>query len=426
MNKSLKHISLSANKINKRLDDHPAITTLFVILICAVIIILRKPGIFSLPQFWAEDGVVWFSQAYNLGFWHTIFLPYSGTFSLATRLIGSFAVLFPIKYAPLIFNIAAFSAQLLPVFLINSSRLKKIVRYRLVAILASLILVCIPNSSEVFVNLTNIQWHLGITAILILIAGPPRNIYWKIFDIAALLLVGLTGPLSLVLLPVALLVWLRERKSNNLTNLIVVVTTSLLQLVSLFVIEPGQRGGASPSFIDSIEMWVGQVFTSGILGDQHLYTFYRGPLPYLIFALGLFIIIYAIRCGPRYMGYIWLYAITLYALMLVSLKAVKGSDVWAVLIQQGAGQRYWFILIFIWLMTLLWVTLAARDLIMRTICGIFLLLLIFVGIPSSWKIPSQPNKNYTYYAQQFNSLHKGQVLKIPINPSGWTVILKKH
>jgi hypothetical protein len=45
---------------------------------CAAIVIMRRPDAVLSPQFWAEDGKIWFANAHNLGALHSLVLPQNG------------------------------------------------------------------------------------------------------------------------------------------------------------------------------------------------------------------------------------------------------------------------------------------------------------------------------------------------------------
>jgi hypothetical protein len=51
-----------------------------VFLLSCIIIISRRPDMIFRPQFWAEDGIVWFAQAYNEGWRHALFRTQVGYF----------------------------------------------------------------------------------------------------------------------------------------------------------------------------------------------------------------------------------------------------------------------------------------------------------------------------------------------------------
>lgn len=411
----------------KKLSTYPWLTIVLTLALCALIIALRKRGSFLNAQFWAEDGLIWFQQAYDNGFWRTIFEPYSGTISVVTRMAGYLATQVPLLYAPLLFNVAALLGHLLPVLIINSARFRHIVRYRVIALLASLMYVCVTNAGEVFLNLANIQWHLGVAAFLVLISAAPKRLIGKIFDTAVLVATGLTGPLSITLVPVAFVIWWRNRTASSLRNFTIIAATALVQVFSLLVLAPGERGGSTPmSIVNLIKMWVGQIFTAGTIGEQYIYTFYSNISLYVVFAIGVAIIIYAVRKGPSWIRYAWIFALTLFTLTVPSLHPVNNTDVWALLTQMGAGRRYWYIIILAWLATLLWTALAARNMLMRTVCGLLMLLFVFVGVPGSWKIPPWPDKNYRHYVHEFNKLKTGQKMVIPINPDGWAIHVRKR
>ncbi len=424
----LKRIKARITEFDKKLEagHKPLIIMVFTIILCVGVIVLRKQQAFTNPQFWAEDGTVWFRQAYDNGIWHTLFVPYSGTISIITRIVGYLATLVPLLYAPLVFNIASLTGQLLAVFIITSSRLKHIVNSRFIAILASVMYVCITNSDEVFVNLANIQWHLGLASFLILISSKPKTLAWKIFDLTLLSLSGLTGPLSIMLAPVAFLIWFKGRGRAAFRNFTIIALAALIQLASLLIIDSGQRGGhAAVSFTNAVKMLVGQVFTSGVTGVNYIYTFYNNFTLYIALGVAIAIIIYAVRKGPSWIAYANLFALTVFISMLASLKPVKGTDLWAVLTQPGAGQRYWYIPVAVWLFTLLWSSLDSKSVIIRLVCWPLLIIFVFVGVPGSWTIAPRPDKNFKYYSKQFEALPKGHRIKIPINPD-WGLFLKKH
>ncbi|HUD07295.1 MAG TPA: hypothetical protein VMR34_05400 [Candidatus Saccharimonadales bacterium] len=416
------------DKFDKKLSSRPLLLTVGVLALCTLVIILRKPEAFTHAQFWAEDGVTWFQSAYNHGLRTTLFLPYSGTFSIFQRIIAYIATFLPLNYAPLFFNLSALACQLLPIFILNSKRLQPIVRYQLIAIVVSLLYVAI-NSQEVFVNLANVQWHFAIAAFLLLIASKPTSRLWVAFDVVVLMIAGLTGPITFPLVIIAFLVWFNTRLRHSLLNLGVLIVTSLLQLISLFIIEPGQRGYYHHLvWIDVIKMMVGQVFAGSIFGVKHVFYFYNSLHLWIALGVALAIIAYAIRKGPSWLRYANLYSLLLFVSVLFSLHPLAGVDVWGVLIDPGAGQRYWFIPIFVWLVTLLWVALAAKSIIMRIVCICLIVLFVAMGIPSSWKIAPLPNLNYQYYVSQCNQQKPGHLCEIPINPGGvhWQMVLYKH
>ena len=82
-------------------------------------------------------------------------------------------------------------------------------------LLIAFIYLALPHSSEVLANVTNTQWHLGLLAFLIVIAQPSRQKGWRVFDIAAVLISAISGPICLLMTPVAAIkYWQRARKMD--------------------------------------------------------------------------------------------------------------------------------------------------------------------------------------------------------------------
>jgi hypothetical protein len=88
----------------------------------ALILVLRRPDAILNPQFWAEDGKVWFANAYNLGPLRSLLLPQDGYFQTISRITAAISLLVPTKSAPLVFNLVALIIQLLPFGIIVSPR----------------------------------------------------------------------------------------------------------------------------------------------------------------------------------------------------------------------------------------------------------------------------------------------------------------
>ena len=101
-------------------------TRLLFSTLLAALLLLRSPGSLLHPQFWAEDGTLFFQEAFNHGFLGTILQPASGylhrspdswpVFRCSSRWT-----------APLIFNLAAFVVQLIPAFYLLSPRMARLI-----------------------------------------------------------------------------------------------------------------------------------------------------------------------------------------------------------------------------------------------------------------------------------------------------------
>ena len=130
------------------------------LLSCAVLITRRPDAIFH-AQFWAEDGHVWFADAYNLGWWTALFRTQDGYFQTLPRLGAALALLAPIALAPLVLNLIAITVQALPVNLLLASRSSAWGSLRFRAFLACTYL-ALPNCREIIAIITSSQWILTL------------------------------------------------------------------------------------------------------------------------------------------------------------------------------------------------------------------------------------------------------------------------
>lgn len=102
----------------------PVALHILIFALVFVLLVSRRPDAVFHPQFYAEDGTVWFADAYNFGWAAITHLAYrnwnSAYFSLLTRLVAELALSFPFSKAPLVFNLVALSVAALPVNLLIS------------------------------------------------------------------------------------------------------------------------------------------------------------------------------------------------------------------------------------------------------------------------------------------------------------------
>ncbi len=166
---------------------------------CAVVVSRRPDAVFH-AQMWAEDGRVWFANAYNSGWWPTLFLPQDGYIQVLPRLGAGLALLLPLAYAPLAMNCVAIAVQALPVNLLLWKGSAVWGGWGLRAVLAGVYL-ALPNSREICATLTNSQWILALCAFLLVVAERPATRVGRVLTLGLLLVCGLTGPFCLFLAP---------------------------------------------------------------------------------------------------------------------------------------------------------------------------------------------------------------------------------
>jgi hypothetical protein len=411
----------------------------FFLLACAVLVSRRPDAIFH-AQFWAEDGSVWFANAYNLGWWPALFRTYNGYLQILPSLAASLALLAPLSLAPLVLNLIAITVQALPVNLLLSSRSSVWGNLHVRASLAGMYLV-LPSCRELSATISNSQWVLALCAFLLLVASTPRSSVGRLFDISVLLLCGLTGPFCIFLLPIALFLAWRHR---DRWRWVAAGATAVLCLVEAWALlnegfssRPHYALGASPAWFTRI--LASQIYLGTLLGHNRLAAPSR-PLLFagsLISPALLFILLLCVAIGGTAivaicfvksaveMKLFLLLSTMLLAASLISPTAYPpaGVSVWEVLAVAGTT-RYWFfpVLAFAW--SLLWCFRSQPALL--KVVSVCLLILMCFGILRDWRHPALLDLHFAEYVKRFEAAPVGTTVTIPVNPEGWDMRLVKR
>ena len=161
--------------------------------VALALLVARTPDSFVNPQFWGEDGVIFWQQQANQGFLAAVQIPYAGYLHAAPRITALIASLFDPAYAPRIY---ASAAILLTIW--SAVTAATCVEDRRLGFMLGVGLLLPPMAiGEIFGHITNVQWLLAPTLALLLAAPPSTN------RAAFALIAGLSGPFSMFLAPIA-------------------------------------------------------------------------------------------------------------------------------------------------------------------------------------------------------------------------------
>lgn len=394
-------------------------TCLLLGVLLAALLLLRSPGSLLHPQFWAEDGTLFFQAAFNDGFLKTILQPASGYLHVFPRLVAGFSLLFPMGQAPLIFNLAAFVVQLIPALYLLGPRMSNLIPSWPARAGAALLYVALPASYETHVNLANSHWHLAVTALLILVATPAAALRVRGLETFMAALFSLTGPFSILFLP---LVWSRllgvirgVRAFRSQTESAVIAAGALLQLgfavasprISTAVAQSGPLPLQELMTVVSMH-----TFFNALFGINGFTRFYR-MLPPLAYGLGLialgFLLFVAVR--DRVKPLLILFYLAASSIALSLLFPLNDLRLW---LHPQAGPRYFlFSCIFI-NFAILHLAFAARS--FRRIGYVLLAAAVGVGIPADFFHPGQPNARWADNTAVFRSLPAGSDFFVPVVP----------
>jgi hypothetical protein len=400
-----------------------------VFLFACLAMVSRRPDAILHAQFWAEDGRVFFEDAYNLGWFRALFHPYGGYFHLVPRLAASLALFAPLSKAPLVLNIIAIAAGVLPVNILLSMRsaVWGSLRYRV--LLASIYL-ALPNCRELSSNITNAQCILGLSAFLLLVASPPQSGIGRSLDMIFLLLFGLSGPYCIFLLPIALFVARRGQGHWVWAQAALLAITSFVEALGLTVFDPSGRVhfflGASPTLF--VRILASQVYLGTLVGTNGIGAIPGSRVFVVLLSVAIactaIVVISAATAPVQLKLLLWLstmvFAASLYS-PLIPPRA--GLSTWQ-LMSRGGGIHYWFFptLGFAW--CLLW-CFNRKPVLLKIIAG-YLLFFLSVAIVRDWRHPAFKDMHFPAHVRQFEAAPSGTKVNIPVNPDAVSMQLVKQ
>lgn len=256
-----------------------------LILIAAILIIWKAPDALTNPQFWAEDGAVFFRQQFE-SISIPFFVPYAGYLHAIPRLVAWAATWVSYAYVPLFYNTAAILLGALGI-----AYFAQRMAFLLPPWITLLAIVLPPSNGEEFGTLTNVQWFLQF-ALFAMVFGPQTHTSHRskgsfLWRSIAILLLGLTGPFSISCAVLGACAWLMQtywpggeshsssdRKRKGLPPIVgsyelaLVSLTAFVQFILVAFISP--RPDLGKLLPDAI--WL--IFTAGLqqhwLGDSLL------------------------------------------------------------------------------------------------------------------------------------------------------------
>jgi|WetSurMetagenome_2_1015567.scaffolds.fasta_scaffold00045_33 hypothetical protein len=401
-----------------------------VFLAAFAIVVSRRPDAVFNAQFYAEDGMVWFPQAYRFGL-QSFIMPEAGYVHVFIRIVSLITLLVPFSLAPLVMNLCAIAVQILPVNIFLSTRFSNISTNT--RLCASLLYLVVPNCWEIHANITNVQWHLVLLASLILLAPPENGWRRRIFDWGVLFITSLSSPLALLLVPMSCLLWWKRRKKSSGLRLAVLAPGAIVELFVALLSNTRQAAPNGPSIARLIRILGGNVFLSTITGWQTQSSFANGDSLLLIDAIaaatGSAVVLYAFFRAPFEIKVFVLFSFAALALGLARpLAGPPGLPQWEYLCDPSRGNRYVFLPMLGFLTAVLWAA-AGTAPVSRVLRygAVAFLLLLSVGIFRDWSCPPFYDYHFPKYAERFEHAPPGTRVSFLINPfPGMKMTLVKH
>lgn len=384
--------------------------------LAALLIFLRAPSLFTTPQFWAEDGKLWYAQAYNGGWLHSLSLPDGGYLNTLQRVIAGVALLVPFHLAPLAVALCGLVLQAMPVPILLSYRNQNWGPLSL-RLAFALVYIGIPNAHEIHIFCTNSHFHLAVVELLLAFSVPPRSFWSRALDVVVFSLAGVSGPFAVILIPLLLVFWFLRRQRWSLVQLALMACGSIVQLhfLSSFHVARSTRPlGATWSLF--VRLLGGDVFLGALRGS----TAYGLREPFLIclgaLLIGLALCLYCARFVSLEVRLFFLYCCAVFAAALKSpLVPYYSTQPRWIQILPVESLRYWFFPSLPFLFAILWCAFCARNRPVRW-TAVALVLLLCTGIKRDWRIRPLDDLHFAEHAAAFEAAPPGTHVVIPLNP----------
>jgi hypothetical protein len=382
----------------------------------------RGPKLLTHAQFYAEDGSIWFAQAYNDGWLHSLTVPQAGYLNTMPRLGAGLALSVPLTWAPLVMAVVGMVVQAVPVPILLSARLRHWASLPTRMLLAA-IYVALPNVHEIHIVVTNAQWHLALAAALVALAASPQSWSSRFCDIALILGAALTGPYCIVLAPVVLMFWWLRRQP---WSLVIFAVSAIGASTQIWLLQRSHRvqGPLGASLASFLRMLGGHVVACAMVGSYSFASL--TPMTFIVPAAlgGLCIGFYCLRFAGLEWKLFLIYCVALFAASLRSPLTPGDMPAWDALLVDNSA-RYWFfpMLAFVW--SAVWCAVYGRDRLFR-IAGTSILLIMPVGIYRDWKCaPFYSDDHFAASVLRLREAKPGDHVVIPIAPNGWHMDLVK-
>jgi hypothetical protein len=155
-----------------------------VAFILALIIVGRRPDVLTNPQFWAEDGSIFFQENLTIGFLPAFLKLYRGYPNLAQRLVALAGGWVPFACTPRVYTTGAIAVTALTLASFCLPAFRHIVRSEGLRVGFCVACVCVPGGVESFATPTNIGWFLAVWLVFLSLMRLPAST-WRVAPLAA-------------------------------------------------------------------------------------------------------------------------------------------------------------------------------------------------------------------------------------------------
>ncbi len=410
-----------------------SVLPLLVFLASAIAQYARRPDLFAMPQFFAEDGI-FYAHAHNLGAFVPLFTQSNGYLQLLPRLVAAFAQAAPVATGPALMLAAGVCVNALPAAFLVSSRMRAAIPSIWARLLLAALYIAIPGVTQTGTVLTYSQWHLSILAMLIVLAARPARPVGELTDAAMVVLSGLSGPYCVLLAPVAAVHSMLKPSPRALGLTTLLGITAVAQAATLFTVGLAARAttprGATPFLF--LRVVGGRIFYGATAGhtlqalELPLWERTLGNDRFIaaVGAAGLVLLALAFWRGTHELRMFLLFGGAIVAAVLVSASAPSdGPPQWVVLRNQDVLSTYFIVPILCVYAACVWTL--GRSVVLR-LAGVSVLALAAVfAIPRDWRDLPIDDLDYPSSVRAYDEAPPGTSVEVPIPPRPWQIELLK-
>src|SRR5262249_21512428 len=168
----------------------------------AVLLVLRRTDGISNPQFWAEDGSVFFQENLTLGCRHALHTFFRGFPYIVQKVVACAATPFPIARVPLVYSVVAYIVAAASIASFSLPAFRHVICNDGLRVLFCVAIAALPQATELVGSVTNASWYLGIWLMLLPLMRLPRSLIGLTMLAAAALIATFSVPLSVLTAPV--------------------------------------------------------------------------------------------------------------------------------------------------------------------------------------------------------------------------------
>ena len=414
------------------------------LLLCIfAILFLRDPKCITHPELWAEDGAMFFRQQLLSGA-RAILLTSGGYLQLAPRILALVTAAFPVAWAPLLYAIESIlvAGACCWAFVLNPFR--AVFRSELIRGVLCLVAATGFPAQELIGNITNVQWFFMLVAVPLTLVPPRcRTGMSRVLFITLGLLIALSAPLTIVLLPLIAIRAMRTRSAEYFS--LAIAAGTLIEWVVIArhwtphgaTVHEGLLATANALAFTTLVAFTNQVMMFCLLGravTQGVWTHDYGGFSLVLLLSFACAQVVLYRSGSREYRtkvriFMWL---ILSALVLAMLRGMEPVFSKMSSVQPFGSHRYY--LLACWCLALL-VSAAILDRRPhwpeRKQTAVLAAIFLF-GAIGNFRVASQFATEWQPYASEVqawqadrNAGREHAEVTVPISPKGWVVDLPK-